>query len=61
MTPEQKERIRAAARELSAALTAAGDDFDVRVGGLEMTFIDDERPRYSYAINVILRTEEVIA
>lgn len=38
MTPEQKERIRAAARELSAALTAAGDDFDVRVGGLEMTF-----------------------
>lgn len=60
MTPEQKERIRAAARELGAALTAAGDDFSVDVMAHEVTHIGDEHPRYAYSLTVEATQRELI-
>lgn len=61
MTPEQKERIRAAARELSAALTEAGDDFAVKPERVEVTTMSDTHRRYVYAMTVEATTREVIA
>lgn len=61
MTPEQKYRIRQAAAELGAALTAANGDFDVDVRQIEMRSIEQDRPNYAYTVKVSLKTEEVIA
>lgn len=60
MTPGQKERIRAAVRELSAALTEAGDDFRVDVRASDVTLIGDERRRYVYSVAVEATQRELI-
>lgn len=61
MTPEQKERIRAAAHELGAALTAVGDDFDTDVRQYEVTSFSDTRRRYAYSLHINATSREVIA
>lgn len=60
MTPEQKERIRVAARELSAALTEAGDDFRADVSASDVTLISDERRRYVYSVAIEATQRELI-
>jgi len=61
MTPEQRERIRAAARELGAALTEAGDDFNVITERAEMTTVEDTRRRYVYSITIEALERSVFA
>ncbi|MBC7201920.1 MAG: hypothetical protein H5U29_00155 [Pusillimonas sp.] len=61
MTPEQKERIKQAARELSAAMTDVGIEFDVCVANIETTTISDKSSRYSYSVSVHATTREVVA
>lgn len=60
MFPDQRERIRLAARELSAALTEAGDDFIVEAVAHEVTQVGDERRRYAYAVTVEATQRELI-
>lgn len=61
MTPEQKERIRAAARELSAALTDAGDEFSIDTNSIEVTTLGDKFRRYAYSFTINATTREVVA
>lgn len=61
MTPEQRKRIRAAARELASAMTEAGDQFEVEVCRSDVTAMISERRQYVYAVTVEATTREVIA
>lgn len=60
MTPEQKERIQKAARELNAALTEAGDYFTLAVEAHEVTQMSDATRKYVYSVTVEAVTQEII-
>jgi len=46
------ERINRAAEEFEAALSEDGRQFDIHIHAIECTRIDDQRPRYQYAISI---------
>lgn len=60
MTPEQKERIRNAAKELADALSDARERAEIRTSCFEVTNMDDEFAKYVYSISVHITKEEVI-
>ena len=60
MTPEQKERIKAAVRELEAALTAAGHYFRVEANAYDVTTMESKESMYAYDVSVRAIREEII-
>lgn len=60
MTDEQRERIKAAAYELSSALTDANCVIDVEVRQTTLRDLSEPTPRYIYMVHVVARHEEVI-
>lgn len=60
MTDDQRERIRAAVRELQAALNAVGDDFRIEHHKTDVTTIDDNSRRYLNDVTVECVTREVV-
>lgn len=54
-------RIKAAADELGAALSAVGGHYDVGVDRLDVTTIEDAAPRYVYVVNVVETARKQIA
>ncbi len=62
MTEEQKDRIRAAARELADALTDAGCRFEVSAQAWGMSTIDGGvSEKYTYEVKVTATSQERIA
>ncbi len=61
MTDEQRKRIKAAATELSDAMTAASCRMDVEVERINAQLMSESEPRYIYVVHVTARHEEVIA
>lgn len=58
---EQDERIKRAAAELAAALTAGGSDYSVSVHGVDVTAIDTAGQRWAYDVQVVEHNDRVVA
>lgn len=58
---EADKRIRVAAAELAAALTAAGKDYSVVTNSIDCTTIEDPVRRYAYSVRVSEYQEREIA
>lgn len=58
---ETDKRIKAAAAELSAALTEGGEDYTVTVYKEEVTQIQDRQRRYAHTVFVSVVREDRVA
>lgn len=58
---EADQRIKAAAAELAAALTATGKDYNVVTSSIDCTTIEDPGRRYAYTVRVSEYQEREIA
>lgn len=61
MTETQRDRIRAACKELSGALTDAGGEFSVNLRSVELTLISDTHRTFQYWIDCVSTNTESIS
>lgn len=60
MNQQEFDRVRAAARELEAAINAIPDIFaEVEIERYNFTSVDDARPRYVHRVTLVVRGESV--
>lgn len=58
---ETDSRIRAAARELSLALSEGARDYSIQIDRADVTRIEDEDQRFAYTVHVIEHSERRLA